>query len=213
MRFVQEIPYLYDEYSRNAIEFWKYPAETFWDKGGDCEDSSIMYCTLMKRMGYDTALLVFRDHAMASIHFQDDSLNYGDNVVTKDGKKYVFVETTTDGISNTDRDGYQLGDVFSSSYSPRSVVYVYVVRRRHILRSPVTRSMLPATAGPIPAQVTVPGSIWVLPASVITAVWRPAPLASATRRISSSRESTLRTTFACPESCHRSKDFLSFFSE
>ena len=124
-----EIPYLYDEYSRNALEFWKYPAETFWDKGGDCEDSSILYCTLMKRMGYDTALLVFRDHAMASIHFQDDSLNYGDNVVVKDGKEYVFVETTTDGITGTDRDGYQLGDVFSSSYSPRSVRSVFVLER------------------------------------------------------------------------------------
>ncbi len=212
MRFVQEIPYLYDEYSRGAIEFWKYPAETFWDKGGDCEDSSILYCTLMKRMGYDTALLVFRDHAMASVHFQDDSLNYGDNVVTEDGRRYVFVETTTDGITGKDPDGYQLGDAFSSDYSPRSVRYVYVVRRRHIFRSPVTRSMLPATAGPIPAHVTVPGSIWVLPASVMVSVWRPALLASATRRMSSSSESTLRTTLACPESCHLSKVFLSFLS-
>ena len=129
MRFVQEIPYRYDEESRNALEFWKYPAETFWDKGGDCEDSSILYCTLMKRMGYDTALLVFRDHAMASIHFQDDSLNYGDNVAVKDGKRYVFVETTTDGITDKDRDGYQLGDVFSSSYSPRSVRSIFVLER------------------------------------------------------------------------------------
>ena len=63
MKFVETIPYQYDENSRGAMEFIKYPAETFWDGGGDCEDTSILYCTLMKVMGYDTALLLFFDHA------------------------------------------------------------------------------------------------------------------------------------------------------
>ncbi len=127
MRFVQTIPYLYDEKSRGEIEFWKFPAETFWDNGGDCEDSSILYCTLMKAMGYDTALILFRDHAMASIHFENDSDNYGNQVARIDGKKYVLVETTGTGIDAWDRDGYQLGDVFDSDYYVSKIEATFVV--------------------------------------------------------------------------------------
>ena len=83
----------------------------------------------MKRMGYDKVLLVFRDHATASVHFQYDSHNHGDNVAVRDGKRYTFIETVTDGITGMDRDGYQLGDVFSNSHSPRSVRSVFVLER------------------------------------------------------------------------------------
>ena len=116
---VQTIPYQYDEVSRHAEEYWKYPAETFWDGGGDCEDSSILYCTLMKAMGYDTALIVFYDHAMASIHFPNDKDNYGDEVVTISGKKYVLCETTGTG--------YDLGEVFSYNYSVNKIRKTFVV--------------------------------------------------------------------------------------
>ncbi len=116
---VQTIPYQYDEVSRHAEEYWKYPAETFWDGGGDCEDSSILYCTLMKAMGYDTALIVFYDHAMASIHFPNDKDNYGDEVVTISGKKYVLCETTGTG--------YDLGEVFSYNYAVNKIRKTFVV--------------------------------------------------------------------------------------
>ena len=116
---VQTIPYQYDEVSRHAEEYWKYPAETFWDGGGDCEDSSILYCTLMKAMGYETALIVFYDHAMASIHFANDSDNYGDEVVTISGKKYVLVETTSTG--------YELGEVFDYNYGVNKIRKTFVV--------------------------------------------------------------------------------------
>ena len=119
-------PYEYDEVSRGAREYWKYPAETFWDGEGDCEDSSILYVTLMKAMGYDTALIVYVDHAMASIHFANNSDNYGDQVVTINGKRYVLVETTGTGISWTDRDGYQLGDVFDSDYAVSKIRKTFV---------------------------------------------------------------------------------------
>lgn len=127
MKFVETIPYLYDESSRGKMEFIKYPAELFWDGGGDCEDSSILYCTLMKKMGYDTALLIFRDHAMASIHFVNDSYNYGDNVATKNGKKYVYVETTTTGETWSNRSGYDLGDIFDDAYKPSKIEDMYVL--------------------------------------------------------------------------------------
>lgn len=67
-------------------------------------------------------------------------------------------------------------------------------------------------AGPIPTQVSVPGSTWVRPASVIIAAWKPQLLASAILRTISSRFGTFRTTFFCPESIQASKALLSFFS-
>ncbi len=127
MKFVETIPYQYDESSRGMMEFIKYPAELFWDGGGDCEDSSILYCTLMKKMGYDTALLIFRDHAMASIHFADESYNYGDNIAVYSGKKYVYVETTTTGETWSDRSGYDLGDIFDNAYIPSKIEDMYVL--------------------------------------------------------------------------------------
>lgn len=86
------------------------------------------------------------------------------------------------------------------------------VRGRSILRSPVALSSSEAGAGPMPTQVSVPGSTWVLPASVICAVWSPRLLASAIRRSISSLFETLSTTFFCPDAIHASKARLSFFS-
>ena len=45
-----------------------------------------------------------------------------------------------------------------------------VCRGQSILRAPVTLSMSEQGAGPIPTQVWLPGSIWVLPASVMMQV-------------------------------------------
>jgi len=126
MRFVQSIPYLEDSKTRGALEFWKFPAEYLWDGGGDCEDSSIMYATLMYVLGYDSGILVFHDHAMGMVYLGEDTSGYT-NVLEIDGKGYVFVETTDAYITETDPDGYQLGDSYGSAYSPDTVRYYYLV--------------------------------------------------------------------------------------
>jgi len=126
MRFVQSIPYIEDMKSRQADEFWKYPAEYLWDGGGDCEDSSILYATLMYVMGYDSGIIVFYNHAMAVISLDTDTSGYK-NVMDIDGRKYIFVETTDAYITDSDPDGYQLGDSYGTSYSPSTVQYYYLV--------------------------------------------------------------------------------------
>lgn len=44
------------------IEYPKYPIETLVEKRGDCEDRAILAAALLKRMGYEVALLVLPTH-------------------------------------------------------------------------------------------------------------------------------------------------------
>lgn len=94
LSFVQDIPYISDQESRGAREFIKYPSETLWDGGGDCEDSSILYATLMAAFGYDSRVVIFTDHAMAGVVLDD--LRPGDDTFICDGRVYAFAETTSD---------------------------------------------------------------------------------------------------------------------
>ncbi|MCQ2069628.1 MAG: InlB B-repeat-containing protein [archaeon] len=99
--FVQQcVTYELDEDYCHGVEYWKYPYETLFDGRGDCEDSAILYCALMKSMGYDTALLLFvgeeyvdAGHAAASVALENVP---GGTYYENGGKKYYYCETTND---------------------------------------------------------------------------------------------------------------------
>ncbi len=57
LSYVQNIPYAYDSSTKGVDEYWKYALETVFDGSGDCEDTSILFCAIVKAMGYDTALM------------------------------------------------------------------------------------------------------------------------------------------------------------
>jgi len=70
--------------------------ETLVDKKGDCEDSSVLFASIMDSLGYDTALLfyVLEDdvgHLAVGIHLEGDHGGYAED---KDGKRYYYCETT-----------------------------------------------------------------------------------------------------------------------
>lgn len=115
LTFVQTIPYLSDQETRGTSEYWKYPSETFWDGGGDCEDSSILYASIMNCMGYTTSVAVFSEHAMAGIVL--DGLTVDHDSFTENGVTYVFAETTNTslGLWKT-----------SSRFQASEIVYVVV---------------------------------------------------------------------------------------
>ncbi len=98
LKFVESTEYVSDSTSRNKAEWFKYPIETLFDNGGDCEDTSILYCTLMHSLGYDVALLHFpaslgydAGHMAASVALSDCSGRY----YLVDGEKYYYCETTS----------------------------------------------------------------------------------------------------------------------
>ena len=107
LSFVQTMPYVTDEDSVGEREYWKYPLETLWDGGGDCEDSTILYDTLMLMAGYDVAFVLFQDHAMSAV-----SVDVDGHSLTRDGIVYVFCETTTVSEIGLTSKGHTEDDVY-----------------------------------------------------------------------------------------------------
>lgn len=107
LSFVQTIPYVTDEDSVGEREYWKYPLETLWDGGGDCEDSTILYDTLMLMAGYGVAFVLFQDHAMSAV-----SVDVDGHSLTRDGIVYVFCETTTVSEIGLTSKGHTEDDVY-----------------------------------------------------------------------------------------------------
>jgi hypothetical protein len=98
LKFVESTEYVSDSTSRNKAEWFKYPIETLFDNGGDCEDTSILYCALMHSLGYDVALLYFPSslgyeagHMAAAVALFNCSGRY----YLVDGEEYYYCETTS----------------------------------------------------------------------------------------------------------------------
>ena len=118
LSFVQQcITYQLDSDYCGKTEYWKYPYETLYDGRGDCEDTTILYCALMKSMGYGSAMLLYvgeeyvgKGHAAAGV-----ALDYvsGGTYYDKGGKHYYYCETTAEGYKVGDRaQGYDTAYVY-----------------------------------------------------------------------------------------------------
>jgi predicted transglutaminase-like cysteine proteinase len=101
LRFVQEnIEYVLDNSSKGVVEYWRYPVETLVEKKGDCEDSSVLFASIMDSLNYDVALIFYTwteanqniGHLAVGIHLDGDCGSY---VEDNTGKKYFYCETTT----------------------------------------------------------------------------------------------------------------------
>ncbi len=93
LAFTQYIPYQTDEEYMGYSEYWKFPLETLFDNGGDCEDTSILFVALahesMEKLGfdYDVALQILPGHmcaAVKTVSISGDTNPYG----------YLYGETT-----------------------------------------------------------------------------------------------------------------------
>ncbi len=93
--FVQSLPYTEDDVAARWDEYPRYPVETLFDRGGDCEDTSILVAALLDRLGYDVALLILddEDHAAVGVSIKGMHGTYYEY----EGKKYFYLETTGDG--------------------------------------------------------------------------------------------------------------------
>ena len=88
--FVQSLEYISEG---EGEEYPKYPFETIYDGGGDCEDTSILLAAILKEMGYGCCMIGFEDHAAVGI-LSDDL--YG-VYYELDGNRYYYIETTNTG--------------------------------------------------------------------------------------------------------------------
>ena len=106
LRFTQEIiEYELDFDTQGCDEYWRFPVESLVDQQGDCEDSSVLYSSIMESLGYDTALLFYTwdnpegeriGHLSVGLNIDEAS---GTFVTDDDGAKYYYCETTTKGYT------------------------------------------------------------------------------------------------------------------
>ncbi|NYT19772.1 MAG: hypothetical protein GKC08_05740 [Methanosarcinales archaeon] len=92
--FVQSLPYVSDSASAGYDEYARFPFETLYHGGGDCEDSSILLASLLHEMGYGVALIELPGHMAVGV--QGDESTSGSYYDYK-GVKYFYLETTNSG--------------------------------------------------------------------------------------------------------------------
>jgi len=111
--FAQNLPYTVDIETTPSDEYPRYPIETLFDRGGDCEDTSILVAAILDRMGYDVALLHLKNaqHMAVGVSLPG---TYG-SYYEYDGKKYFYLETTNVG--------WQIGQIPPSFTDRRAYVY------------------------------------------------------------------------------------------
>ena len=88
--FVQSLPYVDDVYT-GYDEYPKYPIETFFEKNGDCEDTSYLAASIINAMNIGSALVLLPGHMAIAVWMDcDESGIY----YKLDDKCYYYVETT-----------------------------------------------------------------------------------------------------------------------
>ncbi len=126
LSFVQWLDYEYDSDTSGYGEYWRFATETLYLGYGDCEDTSILYCAIMKALGRDGCLIVLPGHCMSGIAVSDSSC------VTEltDGDAYYYTDSDT-GVNyytcETTGWGWGVGWI-SSSYTGEDATHtLYVV--------------------------------------------------------------------------------------
>lgn len=93
LAFVQSLPYVHDNITTGYDEYPRFPVETLVD-GGDCEDKSILFATLLKIKGYDVVLISFPKHMGVGVWGHE---TYSGYYYVYNGRRYYYCETTGSG--------------------------------------------------------------------------------------------------------------------
>jgi len=99
LSFVQEcVPSI----PEGRAEYFKYPVETIIE-GGDCEDKSILFLSIMKAEGYDVAFASYPRHWMGGVALKGELKSvknpYCGIPIEGDEKKYYLCETIEKGFN------------------------------------------------------------------------------------------------------------------
>jgi hypothetical protein len=94
LAFVQSLPYTSDSVTTGFDEYPRFPLETLVDNGGDCEDTAILFATLVLIEGYGTVLIHPPNHLAVGVLGSSDIAG---SYYTYNGGRYYYCETTGDG--------------------------------------------------------------------------------------------------------------------
>ena len=90
LAFVQSLPYTSDSVTTMYDEYPRFPIETLVDGGGDCEDTSILFATIVLILNYDAVFISVPSHLAVGVWGTD---LYG-SYYTYNSKNYYYCETT-----------------------------------------------------------------------------------------------------------------------
>jgi hypothetical protein len=115
--FVQSLNYTSDLESSGYDQYPRFPYETLYENGGDCEDTAILSVAILQEMGYETILLELPDHMALGI--KGSPGQKGKSFEYK-GSNYYYVETTGSD--------WQIGEI-PEGYADQPVHVVPVYKR------------------------------------------------------------------------------------
>jgi hypothetical protein len=90
LSFVQSLPYTSDSVTAGYDEYPRFPIETLVDDGGDCEDTSILFATIVLILNYSAVFISPPDHLAVGVWGTELSGYY----YTFDDRTYYYCETT-----------------------------------------------------------------------------------------------------------------------
>ncbi len=94
--FVQSLPYTFDNVSTPYDDYPRFPSETIYADGGDCEDTSILMAAILKKMGYDVVLLELPRHVATGVFCNPSDFDYTVAAYPYNGRDYCYLETTSE---------------------------------------------------------------------------------------------------------------------
>jgi tetratricopeptide (TPR) repeat protein len=93
-------PYIEFSKNRSQIDFLQFPRQTFTYKAGDCDDLSILFCSLLEAVGIETAFITVPGHifiAFSTDIDETDATRHFTNtqdLIFRNGKVWIPVEVT-----------------------------------------------------------------------------------------------------------------------
>ena len=125
LAFVQSLPYTSDSVTTKYDEYPRFPIETLVDGGGDCEDTSILFATIVLILDYDAIFVSLPTHVAVGVWGTDLNGYY----YTYSGRTYYYCETTgenwkigglPDKYQNTEANLYSIDQTNQYKPSPDS---------------------------------------------------------------------------------------------
>jgi hypothetical protein len=107
LAFVQGLPWTSDSVTTGFDEYPRFPVETLVEGGGDCEDTVVLYASLVQAMGYGAILVSPPGHMGAGVAAAP---GFPGTVYRWDGQDYAYAETTGTGYAIGDLPSQYEGD-------------------------------------------------------------------------------------------------------
>ena len=120
LAFVQSLPYTSDSVTTKYDEYPRFPIETLVDGGGDCEDTSILFATLVIILNYSAIFISPPEHYAVGV--------WGKNLqgfyYTFNDRTYYYCETTGDD--------WRIGDIPSDFEGTSASLYSIDENKQYI---------------------------------------------------------------------------------